>query len=629
MQVSAQTAMHRLVAHAAGHRGRTVAQLIVTAALAYLAQQAWQFYSRRRLFKRMAAAGIPLMHHSWLLGHLGVMKDYAAEHPKDTNSVMLEPWLAKNRKKYFPGLDDTDSDSSRLPPVVYLDLYPFTSFPMAIVCDPDMSAQLLSPHPGAVAGITRGPVQQRLFTPLTDNDDIFSMEGPEWKRWRAKLNPAFSNRNITALVPEMLDEIEVFARELEKSVGRGDDKDNGWGEVFQMSLRTGSLTVDVIGRALVDRRLHDQTTPTGNAAKVAILNILDLIRKPRHVLRRRLPPKIGYLFDRAYINENQAVVNGLFQEGIDEAVGKMSPHGQKSSDTNDLESRASTKKSFVDVVCSAFTTVDNDGTVVQDPATQKAILGHLKVLMFAGYDTTATTICWIFKMMQDNPRCLAAMREEHDRVLGALSPDSSEEDYVSAAAAVLRESPHLLNSLPYTQAVIKETLRIHPVSPILRQNVSGGPTAKIHLVHRPTGQEYPTEGFAITDGTAWIGVNPEYWPRADEFLPERWLALEDESDPLHPTYPGNYAELFGAFGAGPRRCIGMELAMTEMKLACALVMRKFDVREAWEAWDKARNQVEGPKDTLHGERLYSTGIGPAHLKDDMPVQARLVREASS
>lgn len=82
------------------------------------------------------------------------------------------------------------------------------------------------------------------------------------------------------------------------------------------------------------------------------------------------------------------------------------------------------------------------------------LISNLKAFPFAGEDMTAFTVCLLFKRLQDNPDCLRLMREEHDHVLSP-SADSVKE--------ILATSPHLLYKLPYTVAVIKETLRLHPL----------------------------------------------------------------------------------------------------------------------------------------------------------------------
>lgn len=99
-----------------------------------------------------------------------------------------------------------------------------------------------------------------------------------------------------------------------------------------------------------------------------------------------------------------------------------------------------------------------------DPELYEDLICQLKSLVFAGYDTTASSLCWMVKLLQDNPQCLAKMRAEHDKVLGTNVDD---------AASVLKKSPNLLNALPYTQAVVKETLRLYPIAFAIRQGVPG------------------------------------------------------------------------------------------------------------------------------------------------------------
>jgi cytochrome P450 len=168
------------------------------------------------------------------------------------------------------------------------------------------------------------------------------------------------------------------------------------------------------------------------------------------------------------------------------------------------------------------------------------VLENLKAFLFAGHDTTATTICWAFKLLGDNPDCLNKMRREHDECLG---PDPAE-----APERILR-SPHIVNAMPYTLGCIKETLRLYTPAGTMR---SGSP--EFFLVDHVSGQRYPTDGFGIGDGAQGIHHREDVWPRADEFVPERWLVKE--GDPLFLM-----KDAWRPFEQGPRNCIGQELAM--------------------------------------------------------------------
>lgn len=99
-----------------------------------------------------------------------------------------------------------------------------------------------------------------------------------------------------------------------------------------------------------------------------------------------------------------------------------------------------------------------------DKASYRSIMSNLKILLLAGFETTSGLICWIFKELQDNPEWMQKIRAEHDEILG---PDPNQ------AAQVLKKSPQLLNSLPYTHAVVKEVLRMYPLTFAIRQGTPG------------------------------------------------------------------------------------------------------------------------------------------------------------
>ena len=88
----------------------------------------------------------------------------------------------------------------------------------------------------------------------------------------------------------------------------------------------------------------------------------------------------------------------------------------------------------------------------------------MKALVFAGFDTTASMKCWMFKLLRDNPKCPAKMRAEHEEILGK-DPNN--------IAGVLSESPHILSSPMYTSAILKEKLRLYPIAFAIRQSTPG------------------------------------------------------------------------------------------------------------------------------------------------------------
>lgn len=205
-------------------------------------------------------------------------------------------------------------------------------------------------------------------------------------------------------------------------------------------------------------------------------------------------------------------------------------------------------------------------TSVAQAEIEEDILGLTKQFIMAGRVTTAITLRFAFHNTYSRLDVLAKIRAEHDQVLGPNPQD---------AGSLLSKSPHLLQSLPYTLAFIKETLRLHPLASNIRQG-----SAKVVLKHE--GCSYPTEGCILIPAMETIHYQPEIWPRVTEFLPERWVVSEG-----HELYPLT-KHAWRPFEQGSMACIGLELALMELKLALVFAVRELDIECAWDKWDGLR-----------------------------------------
>jgi hypothetical protein len=243
-----------------------------------------------------------------------------------------------------------------------------------------------------------------------------------------------------------------------------------------------------------------------------------------------------------------------------------------------------------------------------DEAFVKTVFHQLMIFFFSGDDAAAMTTPWAVFHLQHNPEILSTLRAEHDAVLG-IDPD--------AAADRIRANPHVLNALPYTLAVIKETLRLSPATTTMRE---GQRDFAFHIREHGTDwpEYWPTGGFELIDSPKTIHTDPRLFPRPHEFIPERYLV--PDSHPLNPA-PNTWR----AFQLGVRKCIGSELAMMQIKLVLVLMVRKFDIELAWEEWDAMREKqgIKVIRQMVEGERLYTTGKATAHPKDGAPVHLKL------
>lgn len=103
---------------------------------------------------------------------------------------------------------------------------------------------------------------------------------------------------------------------------------------------------------------------------------------------------------------------------------------------------------------------------------------HMKFFIFAGHDTVASTLCYIYHLLSQNASSLRRVRDEHDNILGRD---------LTLTASLIIAKPHLLNLLPYTLAVIKETLRLFPAAGTARAGNSD------FFITDDQGHRYPTK----------------------------------------------------------------------------------------------------------------------------------------
>ena len=176
------------------------------------------------------------------------------------------------------------------------------------------------------------------------------------------------------------------------------------------------------------------------------------------------------------------------------------------------------------------------------------ITGMFISMMFAGHHTTSTTASWFIIEMLRNPDVMAAVVAEMD----ALADDGGGE----ITYQDLRE-------VPWLEASIKETLRLHP--PLI-------------LLLRLAKVPVEVEGYTIPAGKL-VGASPavsnrlpEAFDDPDRFDPSRYV--EPRQDDL--DNPWNWIP----FGAGRHRCVGAAFAMMQLKTIFCILLRDWELTAA-------------------------------------------------
>lgn len=262
-------------------------------------------------------------------------------------------------------------------------------------------------------------------------------------------------------------------------------------------------------------------------------------------------------------------------------------------------SSAKSGKSVVDLALTVYLKHKgkSDHSEAIDPLFKRMAINQIKLFLFVGHDIISSIICYVLYLLSVHPRVLSRLRAELNDVLG-VDP--------SQAAVRISQDPYLLNQLSYTTAVIKESMRLFPVSSLTR---TGEP---FFTIPDPRNDlRYPADQSMLL----WLATHachhdPAFWLRVDEFLPERRLAPEGEE--LHACRGA-----WRPFEYGPRTCLRKEMAMIELRIMVCMMARSFEIRAVYEDLDAAVDgkgngaEEKTPLQLVDRERAYQVGKGEA------------------
>lgn len=520
---------------------------------------------------------------SWLWGDLKTMAEVAMSLPRRVHPHVFPTFI---RKKF----NYTRS-------FMYLDVWPVNS-PMIAIMDPAICQYFTVEHTTDKAD----SLPEFLYA-LAGKDDMVSANGAVWKKWRTMFNPGFSTQHLLTLVPGIVDDALIYVEKLGQHAHLG--------EIFRLEEDTTRLTVDVIGKVVLDVRFNMQRGED---------ECINALREQVHYLpNETLNPFVMWHPYGMYKRwKNDRIMKRYIGKVLDERFAS------KENNNNNNKRKNLRKRTIIDLALDSYLSagghveenVDSSATThrpqVMDAEFRKGAITQIRVCLFAGHDTTSSTICYAYHLLQKHPQSLQRIRQEHEAILGP----------VSQAAERIKRDPSILHELEYTLCVIKEALRLFPAASAPRKGHKG-----LFLTDPQTGEKFPTEGWMIWLVHYGLGRSEDVWgPTAHEFVPERFLPENSSAIP---------EGAFRSFETGKRDCLGQNLALLESRIILGLTCRQFEFDVALDEASLREVGMDGSfyakdhsfrsgKQDVDGEELYQVLVGAAKPREGMPCRARMV-----
>jgi cytochrome P450 len=332
-------------------------------------------------------------------------------------------------------------------------------------------------------------------------EGLLTSEGSGWLRQRRLCQPAFHRERMSSYGRTMSGYTEEMLTTWENA------------EVRDIHQEMMQLTMRIVAKVLFSVEVKEDTERVAGALNVLL----------RHTSGGRmiLPPIMRHVPVPAMIRVKRAV------RELDEIVNRI------------IRRRRASRQDTGDLLSMLMAARDEDGSGMTDRQLRDEVLTFL----LAGHETTAVSLSWTWYLLSQHPEVDEKLRQELSQVLGGCTPQLED-----------------LARLPYTDKVVKESMRLYPPAWSLARTAA----KDIEL----GGYQLPVGSNVVM--SPWIlHRDPRFFDRPEEFNPERWTVDAAQHLPKFAYFP---------FGGGPRLCIGAAFAMMEANLLLAAIAQRFQLR---------------------------------------------------
>ncbi|XP_057959393.1 cytochrome P450 82A3-like [Malania oleifera] len=362
----------------------------------------------------------------------------------------------------------------------------------------------------------------------------FAPYGSYWREMRKiAMIELLSNRRIDMLKHTRALELTTSLRELHDQVCVGDKV------LVDMKLWFRNLTHNLAVRMVGGKRYFEASSTAAREGEGEALRFQEVMRNFFYLFGVFVVsdsiPYLGWVDFKGYkkaMKRTAKELDGLVEGWLEEHKQKRLLGGDQSKGEQD----------FMDVMLHIL-----EGANISDFDADTVIKATCLNLILAGSDTTMVALTWALSLLLNNPQVLKRAQHELDVHVGKdRHVDESD-----------------IGNLPYLQALVKETLRLYPPTPV--------------IALREAMEDCTLAGFDISSGTrliinAWkIHRDERSWPEPLEFRPERFLTSHRDTD-----VRGQDFELI-PFGSGRRSCPGTSLALQVVHLTLARLLHCYNI----------------------------------------------------
>ncbi|MBM7115952.1 cytochrome P450 [Archangium primigenium] len=340
------------------------------------------------------------------------------------------------------------------------------------------------------------PFQRELLGGRLLGKGLATSEGEAWLRQRRLMQPAFHRQRIAGYGQVMAG----FARQQLEA----------WrdGEIRDVNADMMRLTLGIAVKTLFGLELHGAEESAGPS----LARIMDHFSQMQAFLFPEWLPTPENLRFRAAVQRLDTFVFSVIQQ------------------------RRAAGGGAEDLLSLLLEARDEDGQRLSDPEVRDEVM----TLLIAGHETTSLALTFCLHLLAHHPEAEAALHQELDTVLAGRPPGMED-----------------LAALPFTEAVVKEALRLYPPAWTLgREALEDDEIGGWHI---PRG--------AVVSANPWtVHRDARLYEEPLAFRPQRWRDGLEQRLPRFAWFP---------FGGGPRLCIGVSFAMMETRLVLATLAQRF------------------------------------------------------